>query len=96
MRENHVDLHDAICVNPAAMARKLYAQGFITEHTLHSVTSIQTTATDEAKTDGLMKDSQTFILTHESPAKVFAVFLEILEKAGGASLNVATSMLMVL
>ena len=80
MRENHVELHDAMCVNPADMARNIYARGFITEHTLHSVTSIQMTATDETKADALMEESQTFILTHESLAEVFAVFLEILKR----------------
>ena len=66
-----------MCVNPADMARKLYARGLITKHTLHSVTSIQTTATDETKADALMEESQTFILTHESLAEVTAVFPEM-------------------
>ena len=96
LRENHVELHGAMCVNPADMARKLYARGFITKHTLHAVTSIQRTATDEAKADGLIEESQRYILSHESPAKVFAVLLEILEKTEGASHNVAVSILKVL
>ena len=95
LRENYVELHSAVCIDPADMARKLYAREFITEHTLRMVTSIKTTATDGAKADALMQGSQTFILSHESPAEVFAVFLEILEKAGGASHNVATSILKV-
>ena len=82
-----------MCVNPAPMARKLYAQGFLTEHTLQMVTSIETTATNEAKADALMQGFRAFILSHESPAEVFAVFLEILLKAGGASHNVAASIL---
>ena len=93
LSENYVELHGAMCVNPADVARKLYAQKFITEHTLRTVTSIKTTTTDEAKADALMEGLQTFILTHESPAEVFAVFLGILDKAGGASHNVAASIL---
>ena len=85
-----------MCVNPADMARKLYEENFITENTLRTVTSIKTTVTDEAKADALMEGLQTFILTHESPAEVFVVFLEILEKTGGASHNVAASILKVL
>ena len=83
-------------VKPAAKARKLYSRGFITVHTLNSVTSDQTTATDEAKADDLMKESQRFILSHASPAIKFAMFLEMLEEAGGASHNVATTILEVL
>ena len=96
LRENHVELHRAICVNPADMARELYARRFITEDTLSMVTSIQTTATNPAKADALILESKTFILSHKSPAEVFAVFLEILEKGGGASHNVAASILEVL
>ena len=96
LRESYVELHGAMCVNPANMARKLYARQFITDHSLHTVTSIKTTATDEAKADALMEESKRFILSHESPAKVFAVFLGILEKAGGAPHNIAVSILEVL
>ena len=96
LREKYVELHDAICVNPAPMARKLYAQDFLTEQTLQMVTAIETAATKEAKADALMQESQAFILSHESPAEVFAVFLGILEKTGGASHNVAVSILKVL
>ena len=96
LRKNYVELHGVMCVNPTAMARNLYAQGFIAKHTLRTVTSIHTIATDQAKADDLMKESQTFILSHEFPAEVFAVLLEMLEKAGGASHNVATSILKVL
>ena len=96
LRENYVELHGAMCVNPAAMARKLYVQGFITEDTLHAVASNQTATTVEAEADILMKELYSFILTHESPAKVFAVFLGILKSAGGASHNVAVSILEVL
>ena len=96
LRENHVELHGAVCVNPADMARNLYARGFITKHTLSLVTSIQRTATDEAKADALIVESQRYILSHESPAKVLAVFVEILEKTGSASHNVAASIMKVL
>ena len=96
LRENYVELHGAMCVNPADMARKLYARGFITGHTRRTATSNQTTTTDDNKADDLMEKSQAFILSHESPAKMFPVFLEILESAGGASHNVAASILKVL
>ena len=98
LRENYVELHRAMCVNPAAMAKKLYVQGFITEDTLHAVASNQTATTVEAKADILMMELYSFILAHESPAKVFAVFLGILKSAGGASHNVhvAVSILEVL
>ena len=96
LRGSYVELHGAMCVHPADMARKLYAQALITEQTLRMVTSIQLAATNSTKADALMEDSQTFILSHESPAEVFAVFLEILKKAGGASHNVAASILKVL
>ena len=94
LRETYVELHDAMCVNPADMARKLYARGSINKCTLHNTT--RTIAADEAKADALIEEFQTFMLSHESPAEVFAVFLEILEKAGGAPHNVAASILKVL
>ena len=95
LRENYVELHRAMCVNPANIARKLYAREFITEHTLRTVTSIQTTATDKTKADALIEESQTFVLSHESSAEVFAVFLEIVDKAGGTAHNVAESVVQV-
>ena len=96
LRENYVELHGAVCVNLADMARKLYAQGFITESTLRTVMSIQATATNSTKADSLIEEFQTFMLSHESPAKVFGVFLGILGKGGGALHNVAASILEVL
>ena len=96
LRENYVELHGAMCVNPANMARELYARGFITKHTLHTVTSIQTTATVKAKADALMEESQTFILSHESSVEMLAEFLGIMDKAGGTAHNVAESMLKVM
>ena len=96
LREKYDELHDAMCVNPASMARKLYAKYFLTKQTLQMVTSIETTTTKEAKADALMQGSQAFIQSHESPAEMFAVFLGILEKTGGASHNVAVSVLEVL
>ena len=96
LRENHVKLYGAIRFNPADMARNLYAQGFITIDTLHMATSTQTTAPNSAKADILIEDSKTFILSHKSPAEEFAEFLGILENTGGASHNVAASILEVL
>ena len=95
LRENYVELHGAMCVNPADMARKLYSRGLITKHTLHMVTSIQTTATDETKADALMEESQRFILSHESSTEMLAEFLGIMDKAGGTAHNVAESILQV-
>ena len=91
LRKEHVELHKAIQSKPAGIARQLYARDIITVSTRDMVTSNQTTATDEAKADTLMKEIEAVILTHEHPGKSFDELLEILEEAGGVANNVATS-----
>ena len=91
LRKEYVELHKAIQSKPAAITRQLYARDFITISTRDTATSNQTTATDEAKADTLMKEIEAVILTHEHPGKSFDELLEILEEAGGVANNVATS-----
>lgn len=91
LRKEHVELHKAIQSKPAAIARQLYARDIITVSTRDTVTSNQTTATDEAKADTLMKEIESVILTHEHPGKWFDELLEILEDTGGVANNVVTS-----
>lgn len=91
MRKEYVELHKAIHSKPAGIAKLLYAREMITGSTRDMVTSNQTTATDEAKADTLMREIEAVILTHEHPGKCFDELLEILEEAEGVAYNVATS-----
>ena len=90
MRTMYIELHSAMCEQPASIARLLYTHGFITDATLSMVIVTDTTTTAYAKADSLLQEVEAFVLSHETPGDVFIELLMIIREAGPTARYVAS------
>ena len=90
MRTKYLELHSAMCEDPASIARLLYSHGFITGPTRSMATDTHTTTTAHAKADSLLQEVEAFVLSHETPGDVFNELLRIIGEGGPTARNVAS------
>ena len=90
MRTKYLELHSAMCEDPASIARLLYSHGFITGPTRSMATDTHTTTPAHAKADSLLQEVEAFMLSHETPGDVFNELLRIIGEGGPTARNVAS------
>ena len=90
MRTKYIELHSAMCEDPASIARLLYSHGFIADSTLSMATDTHTTTTAQAKADSLLQEVKAFVVTHKAPGDVFNELLRMIGEGGPTARNVAS------
>ena len=83
------DIHNFFKYEPANVARKLYAKGFIDGDLNRRVTNVQTVMSNASKADELWEAVKEFINGHSHPAKMMESLLEVIDRCGPIGHNVA-------